>query len=203
MKFLKGFLIWFVILVYFEIIFSLFSYNTVLGSTLINIVLFSSLFSVVFNFFSGIFKRVSFLRYILLFILGFYFSAQYVFHDVFLSYFSFSMVGMSEQLTSFMNEAIDAIVSNLHVIILFFLPFILTIIFRKKLSIGKFNIKDYILNTLSLVLVISILVINITLGKNNLSSTYDLLFNINENALNIEKLGVLPSSVIDIYRMLF
>lgn len=203
MRFLKGFIIWFVILVYCELIFSIFSYNTILGQTFINILLFSSFFAVILSFFSGLFKKTSFVRYIFLFILGFYFSAQYVFHDVFLSYFSFSMLGMSEQLTSFMNEAVDAIVSNLHVIILFFIPFILTVILRKKLSVGKFNLKDYIFNFLSLVLVVSILVINITLGKNELSSTYDLLFNINENALNIEKLGVVPSSAIDIYRMIF
>lgn len=203
MKFLKGFIIWFLMLVYFEIVFSIFSYNTIMSSTLINILLFSSFFSVIFSFFSGLFNKTSFIRYILLFILGFYFSAQYVFHDVFLSYFSFSMIGMSEQLASFFNEVINAIVSNIFVIILFFIPFILNIILRKKLVIGKFNLKDYIFNTLSLILVISILVINITLGKNELSSTYYLLFNINENSLNIEKLGVMPSAVIDIYRMLF
>ena len=114
MKFFKCFLLWFITILYFELVFNLFSYETFLFSTFINILIFSLFFSVLFSFICGLTNKNHIIRYILLFIIGFYFCAQFIFHDVFVSYFSFSMLGLSEQLVSFFEETVNAIVENFY-----------------------------------------------------------------------------------------
>ena len=203
MKFFKSFLFWFVIILFLELVFNLFSYETFLLGTLGNIIVFSSLFSVFISILCGFLNKSDVIRYILLFIFGFYFSLQFIFHDVFLSYFSFSMLGLSDQLTSFVSETFGAIFGNIHIVLLFFLPFILSIIFRKKIVFEKFKYLDYVYNLLVFAIIFLIFIINLEINKNVSNSVYDLLFNINENSLNIEKMGVLPSSFIDIKRTIF
>lgn len=203
MKFLKYFLLWFITIIYFELIFNIFSYDNLLFSTFVNIFVFASFFALLFSLICGLINKNSIIRNILLFVFGFYFSAQFIFYDVFLSYFSFSMLGMSEQLVSFLPEAVNVVLENFYVVILFFLPFILNIIFRKKLVIERFNKFDYLYSLIALIIVLIMLVFNINFNKNKANSVYDLLFNINENALNIEKLGVIPSIFIDITRSIF
>lgn len=203
MKFFKSFLFWFVIILFLELVFNLFSYETFLLGTLGNIIIFSSLFSVFISILCGFLNKSDVIRYILLFIFGFYFSLQFIFHDVFLSYFSFSMLGLSDQLTSFVSETFGAIFGNIHIVLLFFLPFILSIIFRKKIVFEKFKYLDYVYSLLVFAIIFLIFIINLEINKNVSNSVYDLLFNINENSLNIEKMGVLPSSFIDIKRTIF
>jgi len=201
MSFLKNILFWFLILIYFEFGFSLFAYNSI-SNSIFNILLFSLLLSSFFSLICGSFKN-NVLRYIILFILGFYFSAIYIYHDVFVSYFSFSMIGLSEQLTSFIDETLNAITSNIHIMFFFFIPFIVNIIFRKKFVFLKFKLIDYIINFVFLLICIVGVIVNICVNKNKPNSVYDLIFNINEISLNVEKLGVLPSGILDVGKLIF
>ena len=204
-SFFKNYTFWLVTILYLEFIFSFLTYETFYKSNIINIFIFSNLIATICCLLTSIInnKVNNIIKYILLFIFAFYFSLQFVFHNVFESYFSFSLLGLSDQLTSFANETINAIFQNFIIIILFFTPFILSIILRKKITLKKFNILDSLLNILFIIIAISLLLININIQKNKSNSIYDLLFKVNENALNIEKLGVLPSSFIDVYRAIF
>lgn len=202
MSYLKNFTLWFINILYFELIFKIFSYDKLSFENILNISIFSLLISSVLSFITGLFKEKtnSIIKCILNFILGFYFSLQYIFNNVFKSYFSFSLLGLSDQLASFINEVIDSIIGNIFVAILFFIPFILSIILRKKIIIKKYDLLNFLLNTLTIILSFALLAFNIYLKKDGDNSIYKLLFNVNENALNIEKMGVLPSAFIDIQR---
>lgn len=205
MNYFKNFVFWFINITYFEFIFSFFSYDTYAKSIVINIFIFSLMISAILSFITGLFKEKTnnIIKCILNFIFGFHFSLQYIFHSVFQSYFSFSLLGLSDQLTSFTSDVINAIVSNIFIVVLFFIPFILNIILRKKIIIKRYSLCDLLFNALTIIASISLLFINIYVQKNNQNSIYELLFKVNSNSLNIEKMGVLPSVFIDIKRAIF
>ena len=205
MNYLKNFVLWFINILYFELIFIFFSYESMSINNILNISIFSLFISSIISIITGLFKESinNIIKCTLNFVFGFYFSLQYIFNNVFKSYFSFSLIGLSDQLTSFISEVFDSIISNIFIVILFFIPFVLNIILRKKIIIKRYNLSNYLLNILTIIISFVLLFININLNKNMDNSIYNLLFKVNENALNIEKIGVLPSAIIDIQRAIF
>ena len=128
-KNLKKFGLWFISILYLEIAFILIMGNNFEFDSIINILLYttilSSLLSVVTNIFKS--KPNTIITSIILFIFGFLFSLQCVFYSIFKIYFSVSNLGLGDQVTSYLDKAFEAIVSNLLYILLFMLPFILFI----------------------------------------------------------------------------
>lgn len=202
---MKKVLFWSIIILYFEFMFFFFSYDAYHISSIINIFLFSIIHALFLSIITGLFseKINNIIKYIFLVLFGFSFSLQFVFSNIFNSYFSLSVFGLSDQLTKFMGETINAILSNTIMIILFFLPLILSIIFRKKISFFKNNIKQFIIILISFIIFMILFFINVNIQKKSINSIYDLLFNINENSLNIEKLGVITSGILDVERTIF
>lgn len=203
MKYLRNLIIIFISVIYFEFIFSIFTYHQI--SNVKNIVLLTLFVSIFITLLTSLFNRKvnNIIKYIILCFLAIYFSTQYVFHDVFSSYFSLSLFEISDQVSSFKEEAISAILSNFYVIILFFVPFIINLVFRKFLYSEKIDLKGLIIMLCSMVITFSIIFTSFIAHKNEANSMYELFFKINENSLNIEKLGVLTSGILDLERTIF
>lgn len=204
-KIFKSLLKWFALILYFEMIFAFFIFDTYLKESVVNIILHSFICSCFFTTITGIFKEKvnKIITTIILFILAFLFSLQLVFYKVFKTFFSFSVIGLGNQLTSFLDETVNAIFSNIFYIILFFLPFIFIIIFRKKIKLERNGLVNYLVYLFCFVLGIGVFFINVNINKDGLSSTYNLYYKVNEVGLNIEKLGVLNAYNLDIYRAIF
>ena len=204
MKYLKRFSFFLIIINFLEITFSLFVFNT-LSSDYLNVFLYSIILSSFLSIITGIFedKTNSVITLIILFLMGVLFSIQLVFYNVFKAFFSFSILGLGDQLNSFMSETLKAIVDNTLYIIVFMLPFIVYLILRKRINLQRNSYFNYIVYIV--ILLTSTLVFNLYISttKNIENGPYMLLNNVNLISLNIPKLGVSNSYLIDVYRAIF
>ena len=140
---------------------------------------------------------------IILFIFGLLFSVQCVFFSIFKVYFSFFNLGLGDQVTGYLDKAFSATLSNIFYVLIFMLPFILYLIFHKKIKNKRNNYLDYIVFGLIFILVGPLFYLNILSTKGISNGVYDLYYNVNDVYLNINKLGVLNSYSIDLYRVIF
>ena len=206
-KIIKNNLINIGLLTYYELLFALLMFDTYSKDTIISsfiYILFSSfIITVLTNLFSEKLNRI--FNYIIYFIISVWFAGQFTVKSFLDSFFSFSMFGIADQVTSFIDEVFKAIFYNLYGIILFFLPFILFILFKKKFY---FNIlkeeKKYLLVYIILIpLCFCSYRLYLNTNKKEKLGIYDLYYNVNNPNLAIQKLGVLSSAYIDIKRSIF
>lgn len=168
-----------------------------------SVLIYSILVSLIITLLTTIFKEKTnkIINYIIYIVLCFWYALEAVFKLFLKTYFSLDCFKLTDQAMSFKGETIKVIVENLPIIILFFIPLILIIIFRKKINRNIEN-KKYLLIYLVLIpltILIYNVYINSTKDKKSITQ-YDLYHNIDNVALNIEKLGVLPSTILDIKR---
>ena len=96
------------------------------------------------------------------------------------------------------------IVKNIPVLILFFIPYIVSLLMRFNINYHHVvNKKIYFIDIALLIL--GIIVFNgfLQLNKDDDTSAYILWHNVNNNAINVEKMGVGVSTYLDIKRSLF
>lgn len=206
-KIIKNNLINIGFLIYYELLFALLMFDNFNKETIISNFIYILFSSFVITLLTSLFneKINKIFNYIIYFIISLLFAAQFTIKSFLDSFFSFSMFGIADQVTSFMGEVFNAIFYNLYGIILFFIPFILFIVFRKKFD---FNIlkeeKKYLLLQIILIpLSICSYRLYLNTEKNETLSIYDLYYNINNPNLAIQKLGVLSSAYLDVKRSIF
>ena len=202
---LKKFGFWFVSIFFLEFAFIIIMHSKIeLGNIFnifVNSILFASFFSIITNIFKE--KANTVITSIILFVLGFLFSTQCVFYSIFKIYFSFSNLGLGDQVTSYLDKAISAILSNFFNIIIFMLPFILFLVLHKNINLRKNNKISYIAFMLIFTIFAFVAYFNVQSSKGKINGLYDLYHNVNEVNLNIPKLGVLNSYTLDLYRVFF
>ena len=202
---IKKFGLWFISILFLESSFIFIMKSKIELDSIINIVLYSAIMSSFLSIITNIFKKKvnTIITSIILFIFGVLFSLQCVFYGIFKIYFSFSNLGLGDQVTDYLDKAINATLSNSLNIIIFMIPFILFLVFHKKLKIERNNKVHYISFIIIMILMSFIFNLYIQTSKNKTNGTYDLYHNVNEVNLNIHKLGVLNSYSLDLYRTLF
>ncbi len=193
-------------LLYLDLVFNLFSYDCYLRESILNI----SLFCVVNSFIIYILTSVwndkvnKIFTYVIYGFIGFWYSLYYVFYNLLLTPFSVALFRQTDQAMAFPKSIVMAILENSYVILLMFVPFVLFIIFRKKIfREWRLSLKDICLSGLLFVLSVSVYIMNIYVQDRNTGSIYNLYFETNNVSLNIERLGVMAASMIDIERFIF
>jgi len=202
MKKVYMYLFFYALILYSEFIFAMLTFDSFLKTSVINIMVFSFVISCLLTIICSLFKeKVNKIIAIVLFsIIGFWYNLYYIFETIFDSFFSLAVFKLSDQGLKFANNGIIAIITHFYGVILLFIPLILIILLRKKLNFKKFNLKQTLISLALLIVSILLLILNVNMQKQEKSSIYDLYFNINDNNLNIEKLGVINATVIDIDR---
>ncbi len=202
---LKKFLYILLSLLYFDLVFNLFTYDSYLRSSIINIVLFdfinATLLTILVSVFSKKINKI--ISYIVYGFLWFWYSLHYVFYHIFITPFSIALFRQSDQVLKFGKSAIILILQNIHVVLLFLVPEILLIIFRKRI---KFNLKSkkYIgVLVCSFIISIGVYYGNMILQGKETGSAYSLYYYDNNVSLNIERLGVMSATYLDIKRSIF
>lgn len=201
----KPYVGWLLVVLYLEFIFAFITFDSYLRESVINIFLHSVIAAGFYSIITFIFKdKVNkIITGIILGILGLLFSVQLVFYQIFTSFFSFSVMGLSNQLTSFVGQTFKCIFSNLHFIILLFLPLIVFLFIKKKFVLQKNKLYNYVAYLMIFSFTLILFFINVSLNKEGDTSTYNLYNKINEVSLNVEKLGVINAYNLDIYRAIF
>ena len=202
---LKRFLFYLISLLFLETLFAIFLSSTIDFESIINIFLSSVISSSILSIITGLFKDKgnNIISLIILFIIGVLFSIELVFYNTFQTFFSFSILGLSDQLTSFMNETLTAIKDNILYILVFFIPFIIYLIFIKKFHLPKNNKFNIIFHVIILCLSLSLYLGHILLTKGVNNGSYYLYHDTNNISLNMSKFGVINSYLIDIKRTIF
>lgn len=202
---LSKFLFWCVIILFLEISFAFIMHSKITFGSFINILMFSIISSallslIVFNFKSKI-NRI--LSLIILLIFALLFSTQCVFYNIFKVYFSLSNLALGDQAATFAGTAFKGILHDIFHILIFLIPFLFILIFKKKVKFKKNNKKENILFISIFIITLLLFNVRILLTKGKSNGTYDLYHNINEVSLNINRLGVLNSYYLDLKRVIF
>lgn len=202
---LKKYFIILLSLLYFDLIFNLFSFDNYLRESFINIILFCFVNSFIIFIFTSIWndKVNKIITYILYSFMGIWYSLYFVFYKVLLTPFSLLLLRQTDQVLDFPINIILSILQNIHVILLNFVPLVLFIIFRKKINSTRLVFREICGYVLCLFLSILVYVGNIFIGDKSTGSIYNLYFETNNVSLNIERLGVMASTMIDVERVIF
>lgn len=195
-----------IFLLWLEAVFQFSVFDKFSKDSLINIFLYTVFSSVIITLITNMFpKKVNkVLLYTTYSILPILYSVQLIFNKIFNTFFSFSLFALSDQALAFSKTAISLIFQNIVFVILFFIPLILIIIFRKKITLIHPNkLHIFILEFVLLIVSVGSFHLYLNTQKGEYLSGYSLYYEINQNSLNIQKLGVLNAYKLDLYRTVF
>ena len=190
-KIIPIYFIYYIILLYLELIFRIFCINKFFSLSIINILLYLIPISIFMSIISKILsnKKNYYISLALISLLTLYFCIELVFERTFNVFFSLSTLGLANQTLSFLGETISSIMTNIIPIFLLFIPLILTIIFHKKIDYFKCNKKELLIYIISIIISILLFLGSLFINK----EIYDLYFNSNNLTLYKEKMGVISS----------
>lgn len=204
MKKINPILIFTTLTIYLEIILKLFVFKNFLNTGLIYTIIFSIPLIILFTTLTKLFneKTNKILLCTIIFIICIYYEVQLVFFNLFSVPFSFSTIGLADQALDFTNIIIDTLKTYWPLVISLLLPFILTLIFNKRIDTTKYN--KYTISTLFILFITSYLLTFLTLipNKSEHHSAYKLYYNIDAPKSIINKFGLLTYCKIDIKRVL-
>ena len=141
--------------------------------------------------------------YITIFIISFIYALQLCIYKMFGFYFDLSLLSATDQVASFAGDGLKLILENIVGVMVLFLPLIILIIFIRRISIHKNEVKINIIKLISLVVVYLVFIGTLYINGNGINSAKELYFNVNNNELNIRKFGVLNAFRIDVKRSIF
>ena len=204
MKF-KKYLVILLSLMYMDLVFNLNAYDSYLKTTIINIFLFNIIEAFLIYFITSLgSKKVNMIiSYVVYGFKWFWYSLYYVFYKVLVTPFSIALFRQSDQALKFGKNILISIFQSAPVLILFILPLLGLIIFRKRFNFVKLNLRNSLLCIGLFLLAVSIYVGNMFIQDKGVGSTYNLYFETNNVSLNIERLGVPAATCLDVYRCIF
>ena len=195
----------FIILIYLEIVFRLLTNTTIFNISLLYVFLYSGFVSILISFLVTWLKPKinKIIYYVSIFIMSFIYGLQLCIYKMFGFYFDLSLLSATDQVASFASDGLKLILENILGVILILLPFILLLIFIKKISIPKAEIKINIIKLIGCVLIYLLFIGTLYINSDGINSAKELYFNVSNNELNIRKFGVLNAFRIDVKRNIF
>lgn len=148
------------------------------------------------------FKINKIIMFILTAICTIYFEVQYIFYNLFSVPFSFSTIGLADQALDFTSIIKDAILAHLPIFSLLLVPFLILIIFNKKIDLEKYpkeNIISIALMFITSYLSTFIFLIPIAEDTKLANKLY---YKIDDPIAIIDKFGLLTYNKIDIKRQI-
>src|SRR5574344_972726 len=188
------FMVYFISLMYLELTFRLiiFEIADFFSLEFLYACSFNLILASIFSFFSLLFhhkvnRRISLT---ILYLMGVWFSLQFFFKRVFNTFFSIYLFGIADQAIEFSGTAILEIFKNLPLIILLFLPYILTLIYKKDINFHHLkNMKIYIIDIIIILISFLSFKMFLNINKDAENSAYSLFYEVENNAINFNKLG--------------
>lgn len=205
MKKVSLYLVYFFSFLYMEFLYRILVMDNIFRLSNINMILYLIFFSLLIFIVSKLFRekgnKITF--YIILSLIGLWFSIQYVVKSFFDFYISFSLLELADQVGDFFGKAVIETLKRLWGIVLIYLPLIVSVIFRKKINFKRNSGKKSLILCIGLILSYGIYYGGLYIDKNSDYSPYELYHQINNPSLNIEKVGVLNTLSMDLYRLSF
>ena len=205
MKIFKKYVFILLSLIYFDVIFNFFAYDKYLFSSAINMLLFAIVNAFFILIITGLFngKVNKIITYIIYLILWIWYSFHYIFYKVLITPFSIALFRQSDQTLKFGKNIIISIVSNIHIMLLFLIPMIILLIFKKKIYYDRFKGKEVLFSIILFIISILAFIGSIFIQDKGTGSIYNLYYETNNVSLNIQRLGVMSATYLDIKRSIF
>lgn len=154
---------------------------------------------------TNIFKRKGniVLTYIISVIFILYYCFQFFFHRLFSNIFSFNTIGLASNALDFTNIIFDVVLKNIWVVLLYLIPLVLLIIFRKHINFTRTSLKKIIICFVLTIVIWIASLLCLLISKNYTYSAYNLYYNINSETKTVETFGMFTYTRLDIKRVLF
>ena len=186
-------------IIYLEIIYHIFTFYDI---NIIGPVLSCLFISFILIFIKNLFnKKVNkIIFYTLFFIITFIYELQFIYYKMLGFVCSVASLTMAGDAATGYENIINYIIKNWYSFLLLLLPFILLIIFNKKIYFErKINYKNLLYSLATYIIFILYLLI----GKNKIYSNYNLYYNLAQPLMITQKIGVLTEVRLDIQRTIF
>ena len=195
----------FIILMFLEISFRILTNVTIFNISFLYVTLYNIFVSLLISFLVtwGNNKFNEVIYYVTIFIICFIYALQLCIYKMFGFYFDLSLLSATDQVASFAGDGLKLILENIMGVIVLFLPFIILLIFIKRISIHKNEVKINIIKLISLVVVYLVFIGTLYINGDGINSAKELYFNVSNNEPNIRKFGVLNAFRIDVKRSIF
>ncbi len=206
MKKINLFIIFLFSFIYMEVVYKLLIGNPIFRMSFLNMVLFLIPFALFLSLFTNLFKNKTVNKtifYILIGLIGFWFSAQYVVKSYFDFTLSLSDFQVADQIGEFAGKAVMETVKRLPGIILFFVPLIVSLLGRNYLHFKQNSFKKSLVILAMTLGFYGLYLLGLNIDKDKSYSPHALYYDINDVSLNMENFGVLNSFVIDVKRAIF
>ena len=117
-----------------------------------------------------------------------------MFKDMFNTFFSIRLMAIGDQAVAFASTVVIEVIKRLYALVLFILPYLFILRYKRNISYSrKFKLYE--------VLVLCCSLIFLVVGLNVNKEVKELVYNIDNNASDVEKLGVNVSTYLDLKRI--
>lgn len=202
MKKYNDLIINFVFVFILSICFNLIIFKSISLVTLSYIFITSSFIACIIKLLSDIVKNniaKKIINLIPLLFINLLFIAQIIHYSFYSCFFSFYSLTKGGQVFEFIPAIIKVIYSNIFKVLLFVIIMVLFIIITIKTKYTTFK-KKTLIETIIILIMPLLLISLINIDKTGIYSSYNLVHNINNNTVNINKFGLLKGMSIDFYR---
>lgn len=169
---------------------------------LLFLVFISLIFTVISKLFSNE-KNNKIVFIVIMSLISVWFCAEYVCKSYFDFYISLSTFEVADQLGGFVGKTVIEIAKRIPGILLFCAPLIINLIFSKSINFKQSNYKKSIGLVCISLLLFSFYLLSLNIEKDKEYSSYELYYNVNDFALDMENFGVINSLFIDVKRAIF
>ena len=202
---LNIFFVYLTTIMFLEIIFRIFCTETLFPLSFLYTIVYSCVISLFLSILTSIFKEKTnnILSKIFIFILSIWYITNIVYKLKMDVFFSINSLGLANQLTSFLGDTFSTIGKHFTKLLIILIPFILSIVYRKRITYLEKNKKNIIKYILTLIITIAIFYGSLFINKNKEYSMYKLYFKVSNNSLVVEKTGVLLSTTLELKEKIF
>jgi len=138
---------------------------------------------------------------------GVWYSVEFIFQKTFHVYFSLTTILFADQAVSFPDKIISLICHNILAILGFLLPLIIVVLCRSKINYLNIShhskYKEKALMLCYGAFCYLIFLVCLFMNMEQINSPYSLYYQLNNNALNKETFGVVPSVLLEIRKKIF
>lgn len=199
------FFIYFITIMFLEIIFRIFCTETIFPISFLYTILYSCVISLFLSIISSLFneKTNNILSKIIIFILSIWYITNIIYKLKMDVFFSINSLGLANQLTSFLGDTFSTIGKHFTKLLIILIPFILSFIYKKRITYIEKNKKNIIKYILIFIISTIIFYASLFINKNKEYSMYKLYFKVSNNSLVTEKTGVLISTTLELKEKIF
>ncbi len=204
-KDIPSFWVFLITFTYLELVFKIVAKVNIFSLNTLNNLLFILFFSLVCQFLVSLFssKIADIILPIIIVMVTIFYSIQIVVYNIFGFYFTFSLLGATNQVLEFAGDMFRLIWQNVLYLIVLFIPTILVFVLSKNIKYNHLSGKKTWVFLPLIFVSYGLFAVSLLIGKNMEASPYKLYYETRNMELSLKRLGVVDSMFLDLERSIF